>query len=78
MIRRILYCRAARLVAFVGIFGVAIHSFLDFGLRITISTLLFFTLIVIAVQNDRLADAKAGGLSGTAAALENDPSSYVV
>lgn len=63
------YYRAACLGALAGIFGVAIHSFVDFGIHITINTLLFFTLIVIAVQNDRLADAKAGGLSGTAAAL---------
>ena len=63
------YCRAACLGALAGIFGVAIHSFVDFGLHITINTLLFFTLIVIAVQNDRMVDAKAGRLSGTAAAL---------
>jgi O-antigen ligase len=62
------YCRAACLGALAGIFGVAIHSFVDFGLHITINTLLFFTLIVIAVQNDRMVDAKAGQLAGTAAA----------
>ena len=64
-------CRAACLGALAGIFGVAIHSFVDFGLHITINTLLFCTLIVIAVQNDRLAAAGAGELSGTAAALGN-------
>lgn len=63
------YYRAACLGALAGIFGVAIHSFVDFGIHITINALLFCTLIVIAVQNDRLADAKADGSSGTEVAL---------
>jgi O-antigen ligase len=48
------YYRAACLGALTGIFGVAIHSFVDFGIHITINALLFLTLIVIAVQQDRL------------------------
>jgi O-antigen ligase len=42
------YCRAATLGALTGIFGVAIHSFVDFGLHITAIALVFITLIVIA------------------------------
>ena len=38
----------------------SIHSFVDFGIHITINALLLFTLIVIAVQSDRLANANAG------------------
>ena len=64
------YLRAACLGALAGIFGVAMHSFVDFGIHMTINALLLFTLIVIAVQNDRLADARAGGVPGTAAELE--------
>ncbi|HYR76644.1 MAG TPA: O-antigen ligase family protein [Pyrinomonadaceae bacterium] len=63
------YCRAACLGALTGIFGVAIHSFVDFGIHITINALLLFTLIVIAVQNDRLANARAGEDSGLAGTL---------
>jgi O-antigen ligase len=49
------YCRAACLGALTGIFGVAFHSFVDFGLHITINALVFTTLIVIASVN--IADA---------------------
>ncbi len=41
--------RAACLGALVGISGIAIHSFFDFGLHITINALVFIALLVIAV-----------------------------
>jgi len=41
--------RAACLGALTGIFGVAVHSFVDFGLHITINALVFGVLIIIAV-----------------------------
>lgn len=44
------YCRAATLGALTGIFGVLIHSFVDFGLHITANALVFCTLLVIAVR----------------------------
>ena len=58
------YYRAACLGALTGIFGVAIHSFVDFGLHITINTLIFFALLVIAVQGDRLPHGERGDASG--------------
>jgi O-antigen ligase len=57
------YYRAACLGALTAIFGVAIHSFVDFGIHITINALLLFTLIVIAVQQDRFSHAEAGDAS---------------
>jgi hypothetical protein len=42
--------RAATLGALAGLFGVAVHSFVDFGLHITANALLACTLMVIAVQ----------------------------
>ncbi|MGH9874958.1 MAG: O-antigen ligase family protein, partial [Pyrinomonadaceae bacterium] len=53
------YYRAACLGALTGMFGVVVHSFVDFGLHITINALLFLTLLVIAVQGDRLALAES-------------------
>lgn len=44
------YCRAATLGALAGIFGVLIHSFVDFGLHVTANALVFCTLLVIAVR----------------------------
>lgn len=44
------YCRAATLGALTGIFGVLIHSFVDFGLHITANAVIFCALIVIAVH----------------------------
>jgi O-antigen ligase len=40
--------RAVCIGALTGIFGVAMHSFLDFGLHITINAVIFIALIVIA------------------------------
>lgn len=62
------YRRAACLGALAGIFGVAVHSFVDFGIHMTINALLFFALIVIAVQKDRfhLAEEASGAAASTA------------
>ena len=54
------YRRAACLGALTGVFGLAVHSFVDFGIHITINSLLLFTLIVIAVQNERFSGADGG------------------
>ena len=52
--------RAVCLGALTGVFGVAIHSFVDFGLHITINALVFIALIVIAVRKDVIEDPIAG------------------
>jgi len=44
------YLRGAALGAIVGIFGVLIHSFVDFGLHVTSNALILCVLIVIALQ----------------------------
>jgi O-antigen ligase len=54
------YYRATTIGALAGIFGVAIHSFVDFGLHMTINALLLFALIVIAVYTDRPPNPRAG------------------
>ncbi len=54
------YSRATCLGALTGIFGVGIHSFVDFGLHITINVLVLFGLIVIAVYKDQLRGSMAG------------------
>jgi len=51
--------RGASLGALAGMFAVAIHSFFDFGLHITINAVVFFVLVVIAVQAGRLARGPA-------------------
>jgi len=43
------YLRATSLGALTGIFGVAIHSFVDFGLHVTVNALVFCALVAIAV-----------------------------
>lgn len=53
--------RAASLGASIGLFGVAVHSIVDFGLHITINALVFTALIVIAVADERVEDQKAVG-----------------
>jgi O-antigen ligase len=53
------FYRAACLGALAAIFGVAVHSFVDFGLHITINALLLFALIVVAVQAALLPDKSA-------------------
>lgn len=52
------HSRAACLGAITGIFGVAVHSFADFGLHITINALIFVALIVISIQSNLLGEAK--------------------
>jgi hypothetical protein len=44
------WARAAALGALTGIFGVVIHSFVDFGLHITANALIFCVLVVIATR----------------------------
>ncbi len=51
--------RAMCLGALVGILGVALHSFLDFGLHITANALVFACLIVLATNNAREAGAQS-------------------
>ncbi len=43
--------RAACFGALAGIFAVAVHSFVDFGLHVTINMLIFLVLVAIAVVN---------------------------
>ncbi len=50
--------RAAALGALIGLFGVAVHSIVDFGLHITINALIFVTLLVIATCEIRLDEDK--------------------
>jgi O-antigen ligase len=58
------FCRGATIGAFAGVFGVLVHSFLDFGLHITINALVLIGLLVIAV---RCADDQQAGKLGTQA-----------
>lgn len=46
--------RAACLGATAGIFGVAVHSLIDFGLHLTVNALVFNALVVIATVNGRV------------------------
>ena len=48
------YSRAVSLGALAGIFAVAVHSIFDFGLHITVNALVFFVLLVIVLQSNRL------------------------
>ena len=45
--------RAVSRAAVVGLFGVAVHSLVDFGLHVTINALVFTALVVIAVSGSR-------------------------
>ncbi|HKC66506.1 MAG TPA: O-antigen ligase family protein, partial [Pyrinomonadaceae bacterium] len=47
--------------AVAGLFGVAVHSLVDFGLHVTINALVFTSLIVIAVSASRIAQERATG-----------------
>lgn len=53
------YRRAACLGALTGIFGVAVHSFVDFGLHMTINALVLFALTAVAMQTGLLPDKSA-------------------
>lgn len=46
--------RAASMGAAAGLFGVAVHSVVDFGLHVTINALIFTALVVIAVADQRV------------------------
>ncbi|MDT4967187.1 MAG: hypothetical protein QOJ64_1924 [Acidobacteriota bacterium] len=51
------FCRAASMAACAGLFGVAVHSLVDFGLHVTINALVFTALVVVAtgsVDSDRI------------------------
>lgn len=54
------YYRAACLGALIGLFGVAVHSFVDFGIHITINALVLFGLIIIAAQGEGVAELYSG------------------
>jgi O-antigen ligase len=45
------FCRAICLGALAGIFGIAVHSIVDFGLHITINALVFVALLVLATTD---------------------------
>jgi O-antigen ligase len=48
--------RAACLGALTGLFGIAVHSLVDFGLQITINALICVALVVIATVDERVED----------------------
>jgi O-antigen ligase len=54
--------RAACLGALTGIFGISIHSLVDFGLHIPINAFIFLVLVVIATVNGRVEEEKRAGL----------------
>jgi len=56
--------RAACLGALTGIFGAAVHSFVDFGLHITINALVFCVLIAIILLKDVAPESGLNGGSG--------------
>lgn len=62
--------RAACFGALTGLFGVALHSFVDFGLHITANQLVFTSLVVIAVAHVR---AGEGGGSDRASRAQDRP-----
>jgi O-antigen ligase len=47
-----LFYRTASLGALTGLFGIAVHSFVEFGLHITINALVCMAVLVIAVRSD--------------------------
>lgn len=64
--------RAACYGALLGLFGVMIHSLVDFGLHVTINALVFTALIAIATTDERVEDdkdPKANSLQQRMAAL---------
>ncbi|MGB7925695.1 MAG: O-antigen ligase family protein [Pyrinomonadaceae bacterium] len=61
--------RAACLGALAGLCAVAIHSFVDFGLHVTINALVFTALVVIAVAHVRLNEQDRDGNEGRARRL---------
>jgi hypothetical protein len=59
--------RAACLGALTGIFGAAVHSFVDFGLHITINALVFCVLIAVVLLKDIAPESGLNGDSGLVA-----------
>jgi hypothetical protein len=56
--RRAPFARAAGIGALTGLFGVAIHSAVDFGLHVTVNTVVFIALVVIATREFQGARSK--------------------
>jgi O-antigen ligase len=54
------FCRALCFGALAGLFGVAVHSIVDFGLHITINALCFVALMVIATADCHASEANHG------------------
>lgn len=54
--------RAARFGALTGLFGVAVHSLVDFGLHITVNALIFTALAVIATLDGRVEVKRMRGI----------------
>lgn len=52
------FSRAASYGALIGLFGVAVHSFVDFGLHIITNALVFMALIVVVIIKDNVADGR--------------------
>lgn len=57
------FLRASRFGALAGMFAVAIHSTVDFGLHVTINTLVFVVLVVIATARVRAIPSTGSGSS---------------
>jgi O-antigen ligase len=55
--------RTACLAALAGLFGVAVHSLVDFGLQITINALICTTLIIIATADERVEERTPPSIS---------------
>ena len=58
---RDVFRRSASLAAMTGLFGIAVHSIVDFGLHITINALVCVVLIVIATIDERVEEPKPRG-----------------
>jgi O-antigen ligase len=57
--------RAACFGAVTGLFGIAVHSLVDFGLHIPVNALVCLSLIVISTVNGRVEEGKRGGSSNS-------------
>lgn len=68
------FYRAACLGAMTGIFGAAIHSFVDFGLHITINALVFCVLIAIVLLKEIGPDSGIDSVSATEPGMAMAPS----
>jgi O-antigen ligase len=69
--------RAACLGALTGIFGGAIHSFVDFGLHITINALVFCALIALVLLKDIDPENPINGVSAIGAGTSMEVSTQV-